>query len=42
MNCELQKLALEYNAEEDAFGTDHDLKPVAKGGYSYVSGFCSL
>ncbi len=28
MNCELQKLALEYNAEEDAFGTDHDLKPV--------------
>ena len=28
MNCELQKLALEYNAEEDRFGTDHDLKPV--------------
>ena len=28
MNCELQKLALEYNAEEDAFGTDHDLKPI--------------
>ena len=28
MNCELQKLALEYNAEEDKFGTDHDLKPV--------------
>ena len=29
MNCELQKLALEYNAEEDAFGTDHDLKPIS-------------
>ncbi len=28
MNCELQKLALEYNAEEDKFGTDHDLKPL--------------
>ena len=28
MNCELQKLALEYNAEEDRFGTDHDLKPL--------------
>ncbi len=28
MNCELQKLALEYNAEEDKFGTDHDLKPI--------------
>lgn len=28
MNCELQKLALEYNAEEDRFGTDHDLKPI--------------
>ena len=28
MNCELQKLALEYNAEEDKFGTDHDIKPV--------------
>lgn len=28
MNCELQKLALEYNAEEDTFGTDHDLKPI--------------
>lgn len=28
MNCELQKLALEYNAEEDRFGTDHDIKPV--------------
>ena len=28
MNCELQKLALEYNAEEDMFGTDHDLKPI--------------
>ncbi|MDE5721451.1 MAG: [FeFe] hydrogenase, group A [Clostridia bacterium] len=28
MNCELQKLALEYNAEEDRFGTDHDVKPV--------------
>ena len=28
MNCELQKLALEYNAEEDAFGPDHDLKPI--------------
>ena len=28
MNCELQKLALEYNAEEDRFGTDHGLKPV--------------
>ena len=28
MNCELQKLALEYSAEEDKFGTDHDLKPV--------------
>ena len=28
MNCELQKLALEYNAEEDRFGTDHDVKPI--------------
>ncbi|MCM1438673.1 MAG: NADH-dependent [FeFe] hydrogenase, group A6 [Roseburia sp.] len=28
MNCELQKLALEYNAEEDKFGTDHDIKPI--------------
>ncbi len=28
MNCELQKLALEFNAEEDRFGTDHDLMPV--------------
>lgn len=28
MNCELQKLALEYNAEEDKFGTDHDVKPI--------------
>ncbi|MDE7330424.1 MAG: [FeFe] hydrogenase, group A, partial [Clostridia bacterium] len=28
MNCELQKLALEYNAEEDKYGTDHDLKPI--------------
>jgi NADH-quinone oxidoreductase subunit G/NADP-reducing hydrogenase subunit HndD len=28
MNCELQKLALEYNAEEDRFGTDHDIKPI--------------
>ena len=28
MNCELQKLALEYNAEEDRFGTDHDESPV--------------
>lgn len=28
MNCELQKLALEYNAEEDRFGTDHDQKPI--------------
>jgi len=28
MNCELQKLALEYSAEEDRFGTDHDLKPI--------------
>ena len=28
MNCELQKLALEYNAEEDRFGTDHDIDPV--------------
>ena len=28
MNCELQKLAHEYNAEEDRFGTDHDLKPI--------------
>ena len=28
MNCELQKLALEYNAEEDRFGTDHDAKPI--------------
>ena len=28
MNCELQKLALEYSAEEDKFGTDHDLKPI--------------
>ncbi len=28
MNCELQKLALEYNAEEDRFGTDHDEKPI--------------
>jgi len=28
MNCELQKLALEYNAEEDKFGTDHDAKPI--------------
>ena len=32
MNCELQKLALEYNAEEDRFGTDYqenidDLSP---------------
>ena len=27
-NCELQKLALEYNAEEDRFGTDHDESPV--------------
>ena len=28
MNCELQKLALEYNAEEDKFGTDHDVMPI--------------
>ena len=28
MNCELQKLALEYNAEEDRFGTDYDESPV--------------
>ncbi len=28
MNCELQKLALEYNAEEDKFGTDHDIMPI--------------
>lgn len=28
MNCELQKLALEYNAEEDRFGTDHDTKRI--------------
>ncbi len=28
MNCELQKLALEYNAEEDKFGTDRDIKPI--------------
>ena len=27
-NCELQKLALEYNAEEDRFGTDYDERPV--------------
>lgn len=28
MNCELQKLALEYNAEEDRFGTDHSANSV--------------
>ena len=28
MNCELQKLALEYNAQEDEYGTDHDIQPV--------------
>ena len=28
MNCELQKLALEYNAEEDEYGTDHDIQPI--------------
>lgn len=28
MDCELQKLAHEYNVEEDRFGTDHDLKPI--------------
>ncbi|MGN0804569.1 MAG: NADH-dependent [FeFe] hydrogenase, group A6 [Candidatus Coproplasma sp.] len=28
MNCELQKLALEYNAEEDKFGTDHYDRPI--------------
>ena len=28
MNCELQKLALEYNAEEDEYGTDHDVQPI--------------
>lgn len=28
MNCELQKLALEYNAEEDNFGTDHYDRPI--------------
>lgn len=28
MNCELQKLALAFNAEEDRFGTDHDSKPI--------------
>lgn len=28
MNCELQKLALAFNAEEDKFGTDHDIKPI--------------
>lgn len=28
MKCELQKLALEYNAEEDRFGTDFDKSPV--------------
>ncbi|MCD8040482.1 MAG: [FeFe] hydrogenase, group A [Clostridia bacterium] len=28
MNCELQKLALEYNAEEDEYGTDHDAMPI--------------
>ena len=27
-SCELQKLALEYNAEEDRYGTDYNLKPV--------------
>ncbi len=27
-NCELQKLALEYNAEEDRFGTDENDKPI--------------
>ncbi len=28
MNCELQKLALEYNADEDRFGTDYAAKPI--------------
>lgn len=28
MNCELQKLALEYNAEEDKFGTDYNGMPI--------------
>ncbi len=28
MNCELQKLALEYNAEEDKFGTDYSNEPI--------------
>lgn len=28
MECELLKLAHEYNVEEDKFGTDHDLKPI--------------
>ena len=28
MNCELQKLALEFNAVEDKVGTDHDIMPI--------------
>ncbi len=28
MNCELQKLALEYNAEEDKYSTDYNSAPI--------------
>ncbi len=35
-NCELQKLALEYNAEEDRFGTDYDESPIDDASLSVV------